>query len=587
MIGTILGNRYRILRELGSGGMAWVYLAEDTLGGGFVAVKVLYPQFSQDVAYLQRFVREAKIASALTNPHIVKVLDYGSSRDVHYLVMEYIGGLDLKAVLTERDILNWQESLAIARQVCLALDHASKFGIVHRDIKPQNLMMGDDGVVKVLDFGIARVATMPAITKSGLIGSPYYVSPEQAMGEPVDIRSDLYSLGVVLFELIGGETPFNADNAWSIISQHIADEPRLLRALTPDAPPVVEELLSIALKKKKEDRFQTPADFIRAIDAALTSDHLPELKPDVVQEPVPAEQAVGELYERGLEAARSEQFETALQFFSRVSRLSPGYLDNEAQLNRSLEYFRLEELYAAALQATQSENWGAAVSSLKQIEALRPGYKDTASRLAEVESAVCPTRIKEGPTDSLELPEKPVPSLEPSVQSVDLPVQPVQPPDEPAELPAVQTASAAPEDVLDYPVVLEATEAAESRPPSRPVVTSSRSPATAGAVRYRGLLVVGLVVVFLGGGWLAVSGMIDQARSPTVQQRYEQAMVKFNSGQWDEAIKDFERIQSISPNYEDVTARKEEAVKSATWTVCTATGRRSTRLGIGRRPLPS
>jgi serine/threonine protein kinase len=520
VVGTILGNRYRILRELGSGGMAWVYLAEDTLNSGFVAVKVLYPQLSEDMAYLQRFVREAKIAGALTDPRIVKVLDYGSTRGVHYLVMEYISGLDLKAVLESRGKLTWQEGLSISRDVALALDHASKFGIVHRDIKPQNLMIGDDGVVKVLDFGIARASTLPAITQSGLIGSPYYVSPEQAMGEPVDIRSDLYSLGVVLFEMIAGEAPFRADNAWSIISQHIADEPRLVRTLAPDAPLIVEQLLSIALMKRKEDRFQTPSAFVAAIDAALTDGQLPEKDLPEVQEPVVLEEAISEMYCRGLEALRTEQFDTALQLFSRVSHLSPGYLDSEAQLNRTLEYFQLEELYAAALQARGDENWGLALAALRQIQALRVGYKDSEHLLAEVELVVAPTHVAES---------------------------------HPARLAAipVEAAPQAQLDILDYPEESDSTRA-------RDLLGWLGGSNTA---RYRGLIVMAVLALFLGAGLLAVSGMIDQARSPTVQQRYEQAMALFNQGQWKEAIQEFERIQSMSPNYEDVAARKEEATK--------------------------
>lgn len=199
MIGETLGNRYKILSDLGSGGMAWVYLAEDSINSGLVAVKVLYPQFSLDMAYLQRFVREAKVASALTSPHIVKVLDYGATRDVHYLVMEHIIGQDLRELLNLRHRLPWQEALGIARQVALALDHAFQFGIVHRDIKPQNLMVDQEGTVKVLDFGIARALTMPSLTLTGFVGSPYYISPEQAKGEQVDVRSDIYSLGIVLY----------------------------------------------------------------------------------------------------------------------------------------------------------------------------------------------------------------------------------------------------------------------------------------------------------------------------------------------------------------------------------------------------
>ena len=276
MIDEIIGNRYRVLRELGNGGMAWVYLAEDLQEGGFVAVKVLYPHFSEDAAYIQRFNREAKLASLLSDPHIVRVLDYGASRDVHYLVMEYIEGRTLKDILQERGPLPYRDALEIAHQVAQALEHANRYGIVHRDIKPQNLMLTAEGMVKVLDFGIARAETLPSLTRSGFVGSPYYISPEQALGEKVDIRSDIYSLGIVLYEMLSGDLPFDAKTPWSIVNKHITAEPPCLHLINSELPSDVEWLVNKALSKRPEERFQTPRGMMQAIEAILAGEEIPE-----------------------------------------------------------------------------------------------------------------------------------------------------------------------------------------------------------------------------------------------------------------------------------------------------------------------
>ena len=224
MIGQIVGNRYKILRQIGSGGMAWVYLAEDTSDDTQVAVKVLFPQYSEDVAYTQRFIREAKVAMSLSEPHIVKVLDYGADRDTHYLVMEYIEGRDVKTILQEEGPFPLDQVLDVATQVSLALEHANERGIVHRDIKPQNLMITPEGMVKVLDLGIARAHSLPSLTQSGFVGSLYYISPEQAMGGRTDIRSDIYSLGIVMYEMLAGAPPFAADTPWMIVNMHISGQ---------------------------------------------------------------------------------------------------------------------------------------------------------------------------------------------------------------------------------------------------------------------------------------------------------------------------------------------------------------------------
>ncbi len=267
MIGKVIGNRYEIITFLGRGGMAWVYKATDRKTGTSVALKILYPQFSDDSSYIERFIREAKLALTLDHPNIVHMLDYGADRDTHYLVMEFIEGQDLKEVLRERgSALDVVAALQVARQVAFALQQAFAQGIVHRDIKPQNLMQTPGGMIKVLDFGIARAEDFVTITGSGFVGSPYYIAPEQAMSQAVDIRSDIYALGVVLYEMLTGRLPFDAETPWSIISQHISHVPLPVSDIRKEVPRSVAELVSKMLAKHPNDRFQTPEALIAEID---------------------------------------------------------------------------------------------------------------------------------------------------------------------------------------------------------------------------------------------------------------------------------------------------------------------------------
>jgi len=270
VIGKVIGNRYEIITFLGRGGMAWVYKATDRKTGTPVALKVLYPQFSDDSSYIERFIREAKLALTLDHPNIVRMLDYGADRDTHYLVMEFIEGQDLKEVLRERgSALDVVAALQIARQVAFALQQAYAQGIVHRDIKPQNLMQAPDDTIKVLDFGIARAEDFVTITGSGFVGSPYYIAPEQAMSQAVDIRSDIYALGVVLYEMLTGRLPFDAETPWSIISQHISHVPLPVSDIRREVPRPVAELVSKMLAKHPNERFQTPEALIAEIDILI------------------------------------------------------------------------------------------------------------------------------------------------------------------------------------------------------------------------------------------------------------------------------------------------------------------------------
>jgi predicted Ser/Thr protein kinase len=403
VIGEILGNRYKLVRELGAGGMAWVYLAQDLLEDSQVAVKVLYPQFSRDMSYVQRFVREARLAIQLSSDHIVRILNYGADRDTHYLVMESIQGQDLGALLRERGRLPWQETLRIVSQVALALDAANAHGIVHRDVKPQNIMITPGGLVKVLDFGIARARALPSLTQTGFVGSPYYMSPEQAMGKEVDIRSDIYSLGIVSYELLTGRLPFDATTPWSVISQHIAREPPQLSPNTVPLPPAVQTLINRMLAKDPGDRYQTPGELLVAIESALHEpvkgmaspgdSTLHTTQPD--HHDKAHELLVSSLYERATEAAQAEEWPQAVNLFTQIIKVDPDYRDVPQHLAYAGLRARLAALYTAAQAALAAQRWEEARDELAEITGLDGSYRDAAHLLEQAERALAEHESRE------------------------------------------------------------------------------------------------------------------------------------------------------------------------------------------------
>jgi len=387
VIGTILSNRYRLLRDLGSGSMAKVYLAEDINENRLVAVKVLHAQYGEDLAYLQRFKREAKLASMLDNPHIVKILDYGSSRDIHFLVMEYVQGKNLREKLDEQGALIWQDALHIIDYVCAALENAAVHNVVHRDIKPQNIMLADDGQVKVLDFGIARARLLPSLTQSGFVGSPYYIAPEQAMGEDVDIRSDLYSTGIVLYELLTGRVPFNSKSPWSIISKHIVSEFPTLDVSEADIPPAIDALLKKFVAKRPEDRFQTPTDARFAIAEILAGHaYSPETTDSTIPDLPPT--SVEGLYKRATRAIAEENWMQAVNLLSQVLNLNPEHPQAAEKLEFAGTRARLTALYLAATRAMENSRWQEAVDELSEIVATDAQFKDSAALLKRATHAL-------------------------------------------------------------------------------------------------------------------------------------------------------------------------------------------------------
>jgi serine/threonine-protein kinase len=334
--------------------MAKVYLAEDVKAHTLVAAKLLYPQFGEDLSFIQRFNREAKLASTLTDPHIVRVLDYGADRDLHYLIMEYIEGQDLSERLKAVGCFEWRQALEVLDQLATALEHAHRHGVVHRDIKPQNMMLDDTGMLKVLDFGIARVPTLPSLTQSGFIGSPYYASPEQAMGEEVDIRSDIYSSGIVLYELLSGNIPFDAKSPWSIISQHITTEPPPIDLKEGEIPQNVHDLLSCMLAKRPEERFQSPTGLRQAISAVLAGQPLPPPDEAPAVTETGKQTIVASLKERAAQAVEAQEWVRAADLLGQAAKIVPHDPDLLEDLTRAEAEARLSALYRAGCRPQSS-----------------------------------------------------------------------------------------------------------------------------------------------------------------------------------------------------------------------------------------
>jgi eukaryotic-like serine/threonine-protein kinase len=292
LIDTLFDGRYRIQRKLGAGGMADVYLAEDQELGRRVAIKILNGRHANDDQFIERFRREAKNAAALNHPNIVSIYDRGNAEDTYYIAMEFLDGRTLKELIVSRGAAPLNVAIEYARQILSALRFAHRHGIVHRDIKPHNVLVDGEGRVKVTDFGIARAGTSQMTETGSIVGTAQYLSPEQARGGEVDPRSDLYSLGVVLYELLTGKTPFDGETPVEIAMKHLSTTPKPPSKLRSDIPPELDMVVLRALAKNPDERYQSAdemeADLERVARGARVSATTVDAATQVLRRPTAA-----------------------------------------------------------------------------------------------------------------------------------------------------------------------------------------------------------------------------------------------------------------------------------------------------------
>ena len=266
----IIAERYELLELIGQGGMADVYLAQDIILNRTIAIKILRTSLAKDPIYVTRFQREASAAAALSHRNIVEIYDVGEDEDKYYIVMEYVPGTTLKELILKRGAVHYIEAIDIMKQIVSGIAKAHQLGIIHRDLKPQNILVTDSGVAKIADFGIASMQSLAQVTQTDVImGSLHYLAPELARGEKATAQSDVYALGIVFYELLRGEVPFNGESPVNIALKHMQEDLPSLLDFNPSIPQSVENIVIKATAKNLNDRYQSAAEMLDDINTCL------------------------------------------------------------------------------------------------------------------------------------------------------------------------------------------------------------------------------------------------------------------------------------------------------------------------------
>jgi outer membrane protein assembly factor BamB/tetratricopeptide (TPR) repeat protein len=376
LAGKTLGQ-FRIIEQLGQGGMASVFKAYQPSLDRYVAIKVLPAQHALTPGFSERFVREARAIAQLNHPNILPVIDFGQEGDLSYIVMKYVPAGTLTDKMGHPMAL--EEVTRLVEGIAAALDHAHERGILHRDVKPSNVLLDEGDWVLLADFGLAKMmAGDEELTGSGVgIGTPAYMSPEQGQGKDVDARTDIYALGVVLYEMLVGQLPFDAETPFAIVMKHITEPLPLPSSLRPDLPEVVERVILKALAKAPADRFATAGELARALRAANAV--AAPIEPAATVEPLAETlDSLPELYTQALGYFYTEQWEKAIKAFERIVAVQPDYEHGDAA--RRLEQARgqqgLTELYTQAEAALAREDWETGITCLSEIIATDADYRD-------------------------------------------------------------------------------------------------------------------------------------------------------------------------------------------------------------------
>ncbi len=329
-MGMVIGDRYEVLEKIGTGGMSDVYRAKDIKLSRMVAVKILKQEFSENENFVRKFRTEAQSAAGLMHPNIVNVYDVGDEKGIYYIVMELVDGITLKRYIEEKQRLTVKEAVSISIQVAMGLEAAHNHNIIHRDIKPQNIIISKEGKVKVTDFGIAKAATSNTIT-SNVMGSVHYTSPEQARGGYSDAKSDIYSLGVTMFEMLTGRVPFNGDTTVAIAIKHIQEPIQPAGNFAPDIPISVEKIVLKCCQKSADRRYQTVSELISDLKQSLITpdeDFVKLLDPDT---------------ERSTRIASDDEVRQIKREFDGASRLGSGAASTKKSHSQSKQSERGEE----------------------------------------------------------------------------------------------------------------------------------------------------------------------------------------------------------------------------------------------------